>query len=190
MIRDQFKDVKKVTTKEARKKASMGERAYYSKRISRLQDLKRSVGLSMVITTVIMAIAYVLVLLIFLVMKDTEKPYEVWKFVIWSVVFGSCFGFTLVWYIFLKPRVIKNIDICRHELERLNAKTLSKAAATYALYGEAYKKKQEQIHREEKEKIEKLAEQKAEESVDKAKEEACETAEIEGNSDKNSFVKD
>ncbi len=190
MIRDQFKDVKKVTTKEARKKASMGERAYYSKRISRLQDLKRSVGLSMVITTVIMAIAYALVLLIFLVMKDTEKPYEVWKFVIWSVVFGSCLGFTLVWYIILKPRVIKNIDICRHELERINAKTLSKAAATYALYGEAYKKKQEQNYLEGKDKIEKIAEEKEKASLSSGTENAiCESKDSE-KEEKKSIIKD
>ena len=59
MIRDQFKDVKKVTTKEVRKKAALGERAYYSKRINRLQDLKKSLGVSMIISTVIIGIAYV-----------------------------------------------------------------------------------------------------------------------------------
>lgn len=167
MIRDQFQNVKKVTTKEARKKASLGERAYYSKRINRLNDLKRSVGVSMVITTVVLAIAYALVLLIFLVTRKTENPYEVWKFVIWSVVFGSCIGFTVVWYLFLKPSVLKNIETCRHELERINAKNISKAAATYALYGEAYKKQQEQIHREEKEKAMRQSEQAKTESCDK-----------------------
>ena len=33
MIRDQFKDVKKVTTKENRKKLSMGEKNYYAKQL-------------------------------------------------------------------------------------------------------------------------------------------------------------
>ena len=181
MIRDQFKDVKKVTTKEVRKKASLGERAYYSKRINRLQDLKKSLGVSMIISTVIIGIAYVIVLFLFLATLGTEVEYKLWKFVVWTAVFVLFFGFTLVWYIFLKPRVIKNIDICRHELERINAKTLSKAAATYALYGEAYKKKQEQIHREEKEKIQKLAEQKAEESSKKDEEASSKTAEVEEN---------
>lgn len=160
MIRDQFKDVKKVTTKEVRKKAILGERAYYSKRINRLQDLNKSVGISMVISTALIGIAYAIVLLLFIATLGTEVEYELWKFIIWTSVFALFLGFTLVWYIFLKPKVIKNIDICRHELERINAKTLSKAAATYALYGEAYKKKQEQIHREEKEKIQKLTEEK------------------------------
>ena len=160
MIRDQFKDVKKVTTKEVRKKASLGERAYYTKRINRLQDLKRSLGVSLVVSTVIIGLAYAIVLLIFLLARGTSEEYELWKFICWSAAFGLFFGFTIVWYIFLKPRVIKNIEVCRHELERINAKTLSKAAATYALYGDAYKKQQEQLHRAEKEKIEQIAEQK------------------------------
>ncbi|MBR2384308.1 MAG: hypothetical protein IKA99_01725 [Clostridia bacterium] len=160
MIRDQFNDVKKVTTKEARKKASMGERTYYTKRINRYQDLQKTLGISMVISTVILGIAYAIVLFVFIVARNTEVEYALWKFICWSVVFGLFFGFTLVWYVFLKPRVLKIIEECRHELERINAKTLSKAAATYALYGEAYKKQQEQKHLKEKEKIEKIAKEK------------------------------
>lgn len=160
MIRDQFKDVKKVTTKEVRKKASLGERAYYTKRINRLQDLKRSLGVSLVVSTIILGVAYAIVLLIFILTLGTKVEYELWKFICWSVVFGLFFGSTLAWYIIFKPKVIKNIEVCRHELERINAKTLSKAAATYALYGDAYKKQQEKLHQEEKEKIEQIAEQK------------------------------
>ena len=51
MIRDQFKDVKKVTAKEARKKAAMGEKKYYAKQISKYQDLSKSVGISMAVRT-------------------------------------------------------------------------------------------------------------------------------------------
>ena len=160
MIRDQFKDVKKTTTKEARKKASMGERNYYTKRIGRLQDLSRSLGLSLIITTVIVGIAFAIILLVFIVMLNTETPFELWKFIIWSSVFGVCLGGTIVWFAILKPWVLKQITHCRHELERLNAIAISKAAATYALYGDAYKKQQEQLHRAEKEKIEQIAEQK------------------------------
>ena len=160
MIRDQFQDVKKVTTKEARKKASLGERNYYSKRINKLSDLSKSVGLSLIITTVILGLSFLLVLFVYLISRGTETPYATWKFVIWTSVFGACVLFIVVWYAVLKPRILKKIDFCRHELERLNAKNISKAAATYALYGEAYKKHQEQIHREEKEKVEKIAEQK------------------------------
>ncbi len=168
MIRDQFKDVKKVTTKEARKKASMGERAYYSKRISRLQDLNRSMGVSLVITSVVIAIAYAIVFLIYILSIGTEKPYELWKFIVWTCSFAVCVGFTVVWYAAIKPWSLRQIEICRHELERLNAITISKAAATYALYGEGYKKQQEQKHLEEKQRARSLAEKKeAEKHVNK-----------------------
>ncbi|MBR2337392.1 MAG: hypothetical protein IKA61_05575 [Clostridia bacterium] len=159
MIRDQFKDVKKVTTREARKKAALGERNYYSKRINRLQDLKKSLGVSLIITTVIMGIAYAIVLLAFILSQGMEHEFELWKFIVWSCVFGVCAAGTFMWYVIFKPRVAKAIEDCKHELERINAKTLSKAAATYALYGESYKKQQVEIHRSEKEKIEKIAEE-------------------------------
>ena len=160
MIRDQFQNVKKVTTKEARKKASMGERNYYSKRVNKLQDLKKSLGISMIITTSMLAVAYAVVLLAFIISFNTEHAYELWKFIIWSVVFGASLIFTIVWYVALKPSVSRKIDYYRHELEIINAKTLSKAAATYTLYGDAYKKQQEKAHREDKEKIEQIAKEK------------------------------
>jgi hypothetical protein len=178
MIRDQFKDVKKVTTKEARKKASLGERAYYTKKINRLQDLKTSMGVSLVISTVIMAIAYAVVLFIFCITLGSDVEYELWKFICWSIAFGVFSLGTLVWYLIFKPKVLKNIETCRHELERINAKTLSKAAATYALYGEAYKKKQEQLHREDKEKIEKIAEQVKAESVENGEEKSSKNEDV------------
>ena len=160
MIRDQFKDVKKVTAKEERKKATMGERNYFAKRVSKLQDLNKSLGVSMIITTSILAIAFVMVLLLYIATRGTEDPYETWRFVIWTVCFGGCLIFTLVWYIFLKPRNKKEIDRCRHELERISAKALIKAAGTYSLYGEDYKKNQIKKHEEEKAKTLKLAEEK------------------------------
>ena len=190
MIRDQFKDVKKVTTKEVRKKASLGERAYYTKRINRLQDLKTSLGVSLVISTTIMAVAYAIVLALFLVTLGTEVEYELWKFITWSSAFGVFAIGTLVWYVIFKPKVLKNIEICRHELERINAKTLSKAAATYALYGDAYKKQQEQIHREEKEKAEKIAEQKKAETATENAQETVKTENATEKQEKKSFVKD
>ncbi len=162
MIRDQFKDVKKVTAKEERKKATMGERNYFAKRVSRLQDLNKSLGVSMVITTSILAIAFAMVLLLYVVTRGTEAPYETWRFVIWTVCFGACLIFTLVWYIFIKPRNKKEIDRCRHELERISAKALIKAAGTYSLYGENYKQNQIKKHEEEKAKTLKLAEEKKE----------------------------
>ena len=71
-------------------------------------------------------------------------------------MFGVTVGFTAIWYLFLKPKVLREIERCKHELERLNARTLSKAASTYAVYGDAYKKQQEHLHQERKLEAEKL----------------------------------
>ena len=164
MIRDQFQDVKKVTAKEARKKASMGERTYYAKTISRLQDANKSVGISMIITTVIMAIAYALVLALFIFTRDAkpEDQYDTWRFVVWTVLFAVCLIFTLVWYLAIKPANAKKIERYRHELERLNALNISKASGVYAVYGKEYMDEQIRKYKEEKEKTERLAREKVE----------------------------
>ena len=152
MIRDQFQDVKKVTSKESRKKSTMGERNYYAKQINKLQDMNKSLGVSMVITTIIMAIAYAFILLIFIVSIGTEEPYDLWRFIVWSAVFALCLGFTIVFYTIIKPSNKKKIVNYRHELERISAQALSKVAGTYALYGEKFKQEQIKKHAEEKQK--------------------------------------
>lgn len=162
MIRDQFKDVKKVTAKETRKKATMGEKNFYAKQIGKYQDLSKSVGISMIITTSMLAIAFAFSLILFIFTRGTESEYETWRFVVWTSIFAVSFIFTVVWYIFIKPSLLRKIEDYRHELERINAQSLSKARGIYSLYGEDYKRKQEKIHEEEKEKAEKEAKEKAE----------------------------
>ncbi|MBQ7374289.1 MAG: hypothetical protein IJW64_07015 [Clostridia bacterium] len=161
MIRDQFQDVKKATSKETRKKATMGERNYYAKQISKLQDMNKSLGVSMIITSIIMGIAYVFIALVFWVTMGTEEAYELWRFLVWTVVFAICLGFTIVFYVVIKPSNKKKIERYRHELERISAQALSKAAGTYALYGDKFKQEQVKKHAEEKEKALKQAEEKS-----------------------------
>ena len=195
MIRDQFKDVKKVTTKEARKKATMGEKNYYAKQIGKLQDLTKSVSVSAKITTVMLALAYALVLLAFIVSYGTKEAYSTVKFVIWTAVFASCVIFTIVWEVVVKPRNKRKVDEYRHELERLTAKNLTKAMKAYGFYGEEYQKEQDRIYKESKEKAEKEAKEKqAEEERRKAEMQAVEPEEQKetdensdgnGNSDEN-----
>ena len=150
MIRDQFQDVKKVTSKEARKKTSMGERNYYAKRITTLQEINKSVGVSMVVTTVIMAIAYAFILLIFIFSQDTESAYELWKFLIWTAVFAIFLIATIVFYVFIKPSNKRKITHYKHELERLSLQALSKVARTYSFYGDNFKQEQIKKHAESK----------------------------------------
>lgn len=161
MIRDQFKDVKKVTTKEEVKKAQLGAKNYFSKRASTLTDLNKSVGISAVITTVILALTYALVLLMFILSRGTETEYELWKFITWSCVFGACVAFLIVWYAIWKPHNIREIARCKRELEILNAEALMKASAMYKMYGEEFKKEQERKNAEAREKARLEAEEKA-----------------------------
>lgn len=192
MIRDQFKDVKKVTTKEARKKASMGEKNYYAKQIGKLQDLTKSISVSAKITTVMIAIAYALVLLSFILTYGTEDAYSTVKFIIWTVVFASCVIFTIIWDVVVKPRNKRKEDEYRHELERLTTKNLTKAMKAYGFYGEEYQKEQDRIYKESKEKAEKEAKEKQEEEERKRAEmQAVETqdaSETDKKSDKNGNV--
>ena len=118
----------------------------------------------MVITTVLLAIAFAFVLLLFIVTRNAEKPedrYDLWRFIVWSVIFGACFIFTIVWYAFIKPSNTKKIEIYRHELERLNAINVTKAMATYTLYGEDYKNEQIKKHRASVEESARIAEERA-----------------------------
>ena len=192
MIRDQFKDVKKVTTKEARKKATMGEKNYYAKQIGKLQDLTKSVSVSAKITTVMLALAYALVLLAFIVSYGTKDAYSTVKFVIWTAVFASCVIFTIVWEVVVKPRNKRKVDEYRHELERLTAKNLTKAMKAYGFYGEEYQKEQDRIYKESKEKAEKEAKEKqAEEERKRAEMQATlteKTSDADEKGDKNGNV--
>ena len=161
MIRDQFKDVKKVTGKEERKKAQMGARNYFAKRASSLTDLNKGLGISLVISVIMIALAYALVLLMFIVSRGTETEYELWKFIVWSCVFGLCVIFLLVWFLIWKPANVREIARCKRELEILNAEALMKASAVYAMYGEEYKREQERKNAEAREKAKREAEEKA-----------------------------
>ena len=167
MIRDQFKDVKKVTKKEERKKAQMGARNYYAKRASTLTDLNKSLGVSLVITTIIIAITYALILFMFIVSRGTEVEYELWKFIVWSCVFGALLIFLVIWYTVWKPHNIKEIARCKKELEILNAEALMKASAMYAMYGEEYKREQERKNAEAREKARQEAQEIAQREAEK-----------------------
>ena len=113
----------------------MGERNYYAKQINKLQDINKSLGVSMVVTTIIMAFAYAFIVLIFIFSQGTEEAYELWKFIIWSTVFALCVGFVIVFYTIIKPSNKKKIIYYRHELERISAQALYKVSKTYSFYG-------------------------------------------------------
>ncbi len=134
MIRDEFKDVKKVTKKENRKKLAMGERAYYAKQIPRLKDLTKAVNFSLVFTLIFMTLAWLVVLLVFIFGEN-----ETVRFIIWTSIYGALLIFTAAWFLFIKPANLRKAERYKKELERLNAENLSKMAGAYRLYGSDYK---------------------------------------------------
>ena len=166
MIRDDFKNIKQVTKKEERKKRTMGERNFYAKEMSKLKDLNTAMSFSVKFMVIAMAIAYAFVLVSFIIAQfNSEVEYSVVRFIVWSCVFGAIALFTLLWFVWIRPLNEKKIEKYRHELEKLNAKSLGKIAAAYSLYGDEYKQEITEKHREDCEKIKAEAEKnKAEES--------------------------
>lgn len=163
MIRDDFKNVKQVTKKEERKKRTMGERAFYVKEMSKLGDLNKAISFSTKFTLVLLAIAYALVLLVFVASRlDEEIKCDMVQFIVMSCVFGAAVVFTVVWFVWLKPNNVKKIERYRHELEKLNASSLGKISAAYSIYGEEYKRKITEKHREECDKVREAAAEKTE----------------------------
>lgn len=145
MIRDQFKDVKQVTSKESRKKNQMGERNFYAMQIPKLKEVTHAIGVSSTITFVIFALVYLLVVLLFAATRGTEEEYSLTKFVVWSCVFGALCVWMLVWFLILKPRRLARAELYRKELEKINRAQVSKAAGAYKVYGSAY---EEEVRRE------------------------------------------
>ncbi len=145
MIRDQFKDVKKVTSKESRKKNQMGERNFYATQIPKLKEVTHAIGVSSTITFVVFALVYLLVVFLFVATRGTEEEYSLTKFVVWSCVFGALCVWMLVWFLILKPRRLARAELYRKELEKINRAQVSKAAGAYKVYGSAY---EEEVRRE------------------------------------------
>lgn len=159
MIRDDFKDVKRVTSKEARKKQSMGERNFYATGISKLRDLNKAVTFSVKFTSVLMSAAYALILLSFIFAQiDSKFKYKTSTFIIWSCIYGAILVFTLLWFTVIRPNNEKKAERYKAELERLSARDVGKIAAAYKIYGEQYKKEITEKHREDSERARAAAE--------------------------------
>lgn len=142
MIRDGFNDVKKTTAKETRKKAEMGERAFYAQKMPKLKDFNKAVSVSTVATFVMISIAYAISALCFVAsLIDSEIKYSVVEFVVWSCVFGALLVFLLVWFLILKPSNEKKIERYRLELERISAQSIGKISAAATVYGREYVEK-------------------------------------------------
>ena len=170
MIRDDFKNVKQVTSKESRKKRTMGERNFYASSMSKLRDMNKALGFSVKFTIILMSIAYALILTMFIMSRFyPDVKYSLTSFIVWSCIYGALLIFTILWYMVIKPNNLKKIERYKHELEALSAKDLGKISAAYSIYGEKYKQAVVDKHREDSE--------RARAAAKNANEETSETAE-------------
>lgn len=163
MIRDDFKNVKQVTSKESRKKRTMGERNFYASSMSKLRDMNKALGFSVKFTIILMSIAYALILTMFIMSQFyPDVKYSLTSFIVWSCIYGALLIFTILWYTVIKPNNLKKIERYKHELEALSAKDLGKISAAYSIYGEKYKQAVVDKHKADSEKARAAAKEAAE----------------------------
>lgn len=163
MIRDDFKNVKQVTSKESRKKRTMGERNFYASSMSKLRDMNKALGFSVKFTIILMSIAYALILTMFIMSQFyPDVKYSLTSFIVWSCIYGALLIFTILWYTVIKPNNLKKIERYKHELEALSAKDLGKISAAYFIYGEKYKQAVVDKHKADSEKARAAAKEASE----------------------------
>lgn len=163
MIRDDFKNVKQVTSKESRKKRTMGERNFYASSMSKLRDMNKALGFSVKFTIILMSIAYALILTMFVMSQFyPDVKYSLTSFIVWSCIYGALLIFTILWYTVIKPNNLKKIERYKHELEALSAKDLGKISAAYSIYGEKYKQAVVDKHKADSEKARAAAKEASE----------------------------
>lgn len=163
MIRDDFKNVKQVTSKESRKKRTMGERNFYASSMSKLRDMNKALGFSVKFTIILMSIAYALILTMFIMLQFyPDVKYSLTSFIVWSCIYGALLIFTILWYTVIKPNNLKKIERYKHELEALSAKDLGKISAAYSIYGEKYKQAVVDKHKADSEKARAAAKEASE----------------------------
>ena len=163
MIRDDFKNVKQVTSKESRKKRTMGERNFYASSMSKLRDMNKVLGFSVKFTIILMSIAYALILAMFIMSQFyPDEKYSLTSFIVWSCIYGALLIFTILWYTVIKPNNLKKIERYKHELEALSAKDLGKISAAYSIYGEKYKQAVVDKHKADSEKARAAAKEASE----------------------------
>ena len=163
MIGDDFKNVKQVTSKESRKKRTMGERNFYASSMSKLRDMNKALGFSVKFTIILMSIAYALILTMFIMSQFyPDVKYSLTSFIVWSCIYGALLIFTILWYTVIKPNNLKKIERYKHELEALSAKDLGKISAAYSIYGEKYKQAVVDKHKADSEKARAAAKEASE----------------------------
>ena len=135
MIRDEYNKKKQTTAKfsakEERKKKELGERNYYAMQIPKITDMCKALSTSFLITMIFLAIAYAVILLSFIVLRDTETPYSTTKFIVYTSIFGALVVFFVLWHLVIKPAELRKVERYKAEIDRINAENLKKMSYRY-----------------------------------------------------------
>lgn len=129
MIRDEYnkkKQTAKFSAKEERKKKEMGERNYYASQIPKINDMCKALSTSFLFTLIFLGLAYAVVLISFIVTRNSETPFSTVKFIVYSSLFGALvIGFVL-WHTVIKPAQLRKVERFKVEIDRINAENLKK----------------------------------------------------------------
>lgn len=130
MIRDEYNKKKQTTAKfsakEERKKKEMGERNYYASQIPKITDMCKALSTSLLITLIFLSLAYAVILLSFIVLRNTETPYSTTKFIVYTSIFGALVVFYALWHLVIKPAQLRKAERYKAEIDRINAENLKK----------------------------------------------------------------
>lgn len=135
MIRDEYNKKKQTTAKfsvkEERKKKEMGERNYYASQIPKITDMCKALSTSFLITLIFLSLAYAVILLSFIVLRNTETPYSTTKFIVYTSIFGALVVFYALWHLVIKPAQLRKAERYKAEIDRINAENLKKMSYRY-----------------------------------------------------------
>ena len=134
MIRDEYnkkKQTVKFNAKEERKKKEMGERNYYASQIPKIHDMCKALSTSFLITLIFLGLAYAVVLLSFIDLRNTETPYSTVKFIVYTSIFAALVILFILWNAAIKPAQLKRAERYKREIDRINAENLKKMSYRY-----------------------------------------------------------
>lgn len=129
MIRDEFKDAdKKVIAKKTNKKMlQMGERAYYAKKLSTINELLKPVKTTTIFCTVCFVLLAVLYIVPFFLPEGDAGPYKLqWGGITILVVTALLIVWTVVWFAFYAPYLRKKAVFYKEEMLRMNREYVMK----------------------------------------------------------------
>ena len=131
MIRDEFnkQSEKKVTVREMEKIRELGERGFYSSRVTKLMNIVRAADFSSWFALIAGVIAAVL-----LVFNYVLDAISLKYFIISISIISVLFVWDGVWFIFIRRSLKKKTARYKKIIEDLNEAVAKKQAAAYNFY--------------------------------------------------------